>query len=119
MKISIHVDSSLPPHAAELIHRRCTSAFSRFESDIDDVFVTLTDENGPKGGESIRCVVRVRQIRRPDVIIHTQADIFERAFGQAIDRAGYQVAKTHGRKAHGCRTLRRGDVAFQPEAVPA
>ncbi|MFN8708541.1 MAG: hypothetical protein ACK526_03060 [Planctomyces sp.] len=119
MKISIHVDSSLPPHAAELIERRCESAFHRFSSVIDDVFVTLTDENGPKGGDSIQCVLRVRQVRHADVIIHTHADIFERAFGLALDRAAYQVSRSHGRRQHGARTLRRGDVAVLQEAVPA
>jgi hypothetical protein len=119
MKISIHTDSSLPPHAGELIQRRCESAFARFESDIDEVFVTLTDENGPKGGESIRCVVRVQVPRRPDVIIHEQSDIFERALGLAVERASYQVARNHGKRVHNSRAHRRTERTLVPEAVPA
>lgn len=110
MKIRVHTDSSLPPHAPDLIERRCAFAFSRFESAINEVFVTLTDENGPRGGESIRCVVRVPLQGRPDVIIHEQADIFERALGLAVERAGHQVARRISRRPYTGQTLRRGQL---------
>lgn len=119
MKISIHVDPSLPANAGELIERRCSFALSRFDSVIDEVFVTLTDENGPKGGESIRCVVRVVLVRRSDVIIHEQSDTFERAVGIAVERAGRQVARRMGRRGFSAETLRRGDIPFSEEAIPA
>lgn len=119
MKISFHVDATLPPHAGEFIQSRCSSAFARFDSVIDEVHVTLTDENGPKGGESIRCVVRVQLQRRSDVIIHDQSDIFERALGLAVERAVRQVARRIGRRGYSAETLRRGDVPYVSEAVPA
>ena len=75
MKISFHVDATLPPHAGEFIQSRCSSEFARFDSVVDEVHVSLADENGPKGGESIRCVVRVQLQRRSDVIIHEQSNI--------------------------------------------
>ncbi|MCA9085365.1 MAG: HPF/RaiA family ribosome-associated protein [Planctomycetaceae bacterium] len=116
MKISVHIDSSIPSHATELIHRRSAFAFGRFESTVEAVFVTLTDENGPKGGESIRCVVRVQLHRRSDVIIHEQSDTFERAVGLAIERAGRQVARHLGRRRFETATVRRGSM--QQDAVP-
>lgn len=119
MKISVHIDSSLPPHASDLIERRSSFAFSRFESSVEEVFVTLTDENGPKGGESIRCVVRVQLHRLPDVIIHEQSDTFERAVGIAIERAGRQVARKLGRRAYAPDTVRRGFLLTGMESVPA
>ncbi len=119
MKISFHLDSSVPPHAGELIRSRCSTAFARFESTIEEVYVTLADVNGPKGGESIRCVVRVQMHRRPDVIIHEQADIFERAVGLAVERASRQVARKINRRDYSAESLRRGDVPILAEAVPA
>lgn len=119
MKISFHLDSSLPPQASDLIQRRCEFAFGRFESIIEEVIVTVTDENGPRGGDSIRCVVRVPMLRRPEVIIHEQADTFERAFGLAVERAGHQVAKQNSRRNHTTRTIRRESARLIEDAIPA
>lgn len=119
MKISFHIDSSLPAQAGELIERRCCFAFSRFSSIIDDVFVNLTDENGPRGGESMHCVVRVQMHRRPDVIIHEQADIWERALGLAIERAGHQVSRRNSRRTQATQSLRRNSLRRLAEAIPA
>ncbi|MCA9035419.1 MAG: hypothetical protein KDA91_09820 [Planctomycetaceae bacterium] len=119
MKINVHIDSSISSSASDLIHRRCSFAFSRFESSIDEVFVTLTDENGPRGGESIRCVVRIQISKRPDIIIHEQCDTFERAVGIAIERAAHQVARKINRRGFANATLRRGFIPTGIEAVPA
>lgn len=119
MKISSHLDSSLPPHAGDLIQRRCEFAFGRFDSIIEQVVVTVTDENGPRGGESIRCVVRVPLLRRPEVIITEQSDTFERALGLAVERAGRQVARQNGRRIHTTRAIRRESAKIIAEAVPA
>lgn len=119
MKISAHIDSSLPPHASELIDRRCSFAFSRFDSSVEEVFVTLTDENGPKGGESIRCIVRVKLHRKPDVIINEQSDTFERAVGLAVERAGRQVARRLGRRSFATESLRRDFTAEMAEPASA
>ncbi|MCA9061293.1 MAG: HPF/RaiA family ribosome-associated protein [Planctomycetaceae bacterium] len=118
MKISVHVDSAIPSHASELIDRRCQYAFGRFDNAISEVFVTLTDENGPRGGECIRCVIRVQLHRRADVIIHEQCDTFERAVGLAVERAGRQVARQLGRRRMGHDTLRKDFVTAYPESVP-
>ncbi|MCA9061566.1 MAG: HPF/RaiA family ribosome-associated protein [Planctomycetaceae bacterium] len=118
MKISVHVDSGIPAHASELINRRCLYAFGRFDNAISEVFVTLTDENGPKGGDSIRCVIRVQLHRRTDVIIHEQCDTFERAVGLAVERAGRQVARRMGRRGFANETLRRTVSASAAESIP-
>lgn len=111
MKISVHIDSSLPASAAELIERKCSYAFGRFDSIIEDLRVTLTDENGPKGGDSIRCTVILRLLRRGDVIIHEQSDCHERALALAIERAAHQVARKNSRRGRSTETLRRAELA--------
>lgn len=118
MKISFHIDACLPPETGDLIERRCEFAFARFATVIEGVTVTVTDENGPKGGESIRCVVRVQLLRRADVIIHEQSDTSERAIGMAVDRAAFQIARHNHRRSHTGRTKRRG-LAPAAERVSA
>jgi len=116
MKISFHFDACLPPDTGDLIQRRCEFAFDRFAAVIEGVTVTLTDQNGPKGGESIRCVVRVQLLRRADVIICEQSDAPARAIGLAVDRAAFQIARHNHRRTHASRTQPRGQVAERVSA---
>ncbi|MBL8817047.1 MAG: hypothetical protein JNL58_13550 [Planctomyces sp.] len=110
MKISVHIDSSLPASAAELIDRKCQFAFGRFEPIIEDLRVSLTDENGPKGGNSIRCTVILQLLRRGEVIIHEQSDCHERAVALAVERASRQVARRNARRGRSTETVRRGEL---------
>jgi ribosome-associated translation inhibitor RaiA len=46
--------------------------------------VTFTDENGPKGGEAIRCALEVRLPRRPAVHVADVANTPRLAFDAAL-----------------------------------
>jgi hypothetical protein len=46
--------------------------------------VTFTDENGPKGGEAIRCALEVRLPRRPAVHVAEVASTSRLAFDSAL-----------------------------------
>lgn len=105
MKILFHGDHAFSRDTEEFIFYRCESAFDRFDSAIRDIKVTVRDENGPRGGDDIRCIIQIAMNGLADVIVHEQAESVKAAVGEAVDRAAYQVSrrlnrhKTEGRKA--------------------
>lgn len=96
MMINFHGAAEFSKDSEEFAVRRCEFALDRFSKTIDAVQISLRDENGPRGGEDIHCVVRVSLIGLPDVIVHEQSLSAETAISAAVDRAAFQV----GRRIH-------------------
>ena len=93
MKILFHGDHAFSKDIEEFIYSRCEPAFDRFDSVIRDIKVTVRDENGPRGGDDIRCIIQIAMTGLADVIVHDQAESVKAAVGEAIDRAAYQVSR--------------------------
>ena len=96
MMINFHGAAEFSKDSEEFAVRRCEFALDRFSKTIVAVQISLRDENGPRGGEDIHCVVRVSLNGLPDVIVHEQSLSAESAISTAVDRAAYQV----GRRIH-------------------
>jgi ribosome-associated translation inhibitor RaiA len=103
MKILFHGDDAFTRDARDYVARRCESAFDRFESTIQEIRVTVRDENGPRGGDDIRCTIQVSLHRLADVIVHERASSLESAFAAAVDRASYQVGRRLSRHSDSVR----------------
>lgn len=93
MKILFHGDHAFSGDTEEFISSRCESAFDRFNSVIREIKVTVRDENGPRGGDDIRCIIQITMSGLADVIVHEQAESVKAAVGAAVDRAAYQVSR--------------------------
>ena len=105
MKILFHGDHEFTRDAEELVIRRCEYAFDRFENSIREIRVTARDENGPRGGDDIHCIIHVTMTRMADVIVHEKATSFEIAIGEAVDRASYQVSRRLDRYSDAVRRV--------------
>jgi ribosome-associated translation inhibitor RaiA len=66
------------------INRRIFSAIRPFRPLIRDIFVRIRDENGPKGGTDIRCLITVKLRRGEDLAFSAQ---HEHAYGAAANCA--------------------------------
>jgi putative sigma-54 modulation protein len=76
--------------------------------------VTFADVNGPKGGNDIRCAVRVELPRQPPIVVERVASTPRLAFDAAYDRvarqlerhrARWQDSRRHPKKYYAARRL--------------
>lgn len=96
----------LTPLLKEYVERRLESAFGRLECYEVRVLVTLSDVNGPRGGEDIRCRVQVR-MPHLEVVVEDQSDNPFQAAGSAIGRAGHSLTRRIERLQSRRRRLQR------------
>jgi hypothetical protein len=78
--------------------RRLGFALGRFGSLVAKVRVSVSDENGPRGGVDKRCRIEVRGPARLAVVIEDQAEDERTAIGRAVDRAGRSFARALARR---------------------
>ena len=92
MQIYIHAnefDNVLRNH----ITARITSVLYRFQRLIRRIEVRLTDQNGPKGGVDMCCLVRINADSLPEIVIKdTEADGYA-AVSRALARARRTLAR--------------------------
>lgn len=80
------------------IKRKLQFALSRMESHITAISISLSDENGPKGGVDKHCRLQVCLTNMGDVVIkETQTDLFT-AIDRAMQRANRSVARNIDRQ---------------------
>lgn len=85
------------------IERKLRFALGRFEHRVRRVRVLLTDINGPKGGEDIRCHIRANLGRAGAVTItETRRDAFA-AVARASERASQRLSRHLSRARAGRR----------------
>jgi len=60
--------------------------------------VGFADENGPKGGVAIRCLLEIRVPRRPPIDARHLAESPRLAFDGALTKLDRQVARDRGRR---------------------
>ena len=95
-----HIDTT--PGLHELVGRRVRFALARFGDAIREVHVTLSDENGPRGGIDKRCRVRITGDRVGAFVIESSAIDVVVAIDEALGRAGRTAARAlHRRRVLG------------------
>lgn len=92
----VHLDQSL----RTFLDERLEHALGRFRHLVGGVDVQISDENGPRGGEALRCRIVVDMRRAGALVIEeTRADPFT-AIAHAMDRIRTTVRKHANRRTH-------------------
>ena len=86
----------------------------RFD-DIRRITVRLSDDNGPRGGDDKRCLIRARLPGNADVVVtETRGDLYA-----AIDRAATRLRRAVGRRLTRRQQLWRGKMQRSEEPAQA
>lgn len=95
MKIKVQARRfALTKSLKEYVKRRLNFALDSRGNDIQQVTVTLSDVNGPKGGEDKHCQVLVKISGQNDVVVSDkQADMYA-----AIDKVAGRTSRTVSRR---------------------
>lgn len=101
MHIDIHTHGfSLTPGLREYVEKRLAYALSHGDDSITRLSVRLSDINGPRGGDDMRCLIEARLKQAPAVVIEDiQADLYV-AIDRAAERAGRSLARRLARSRH-------------------
>lgn len=84
---------SLNPPQIEVIERRIQYALNRFSTQVRTVQVTLSDVNGPKGGQDILCRFKVLLRKRGEVLVGDTDVSIESAVANVADRAARSLGR--------------------------
>ncbi len=77
----------------EYAERRLRFALSRFEGRIGSIVITVSDTNGPKGGDDKECKIAVRAAGGNRVVISERGSDLFVAVAHAAERVGQAVAR--------------------------
>jgi putative sigma-54 modulation protein len=90
----IEVSESLQAHT-----ERCLKFGLDWAShDVDRVVITLSDINGPRGGNDKRCQLRIPLPRMRDVVIEETAHDLQVAIARSVDRAARSLERRLSRQ---------------------
>jgi hypothetical protein len=105
MKLEIVTDGVARGAGLEgFVRRKVSRALGRFAARIERVRVLLTDVNGPRRGNDIRCrLLAVTDTGRLIVVDERRSDAFE-----AVARAGSRASEGLARRLGRLRARRRG-----------
>jgi len=92
--------------AARELEATVRSQFAPIEHYVDDVAVRITDENGPRGGVDVRCVMRIELSALPSQLVVVE-------FGPSVEHAVRAAADVARRAA-----LRQVGRRRSPTRVP-
>jgi len=79
------------------IGRKLTEAFASFTAPPIAVRVGFVDENGPKGGDAIRCGINAELPRRAAIHVEHRAPTERLAFDGALDALERRIERERGR----------------------
>ena len=77
----------------EHIDRCLQFAFGRFSSQIRSIEVSLTDVNGPKGGDDLQCRMKVVLQGKGDLLVEGKGVSVEAVVSETADRAALAVSR--------------------------
>jgi putative sigma-54 modulation protein len=90
----IELSESLREHTL-----RCLSfGLDWANKDVDRVVITLSDTNGPRGGNDKRCQLRIPLPRMRDVVIEEIASDLQVAITRSVDRAARSLERRLSRQ---------------------
>ncbi len=80
------------------VQARVAQALSRFQQNVRDVEIRISDINGPRGGTDIACLAHVRFVRGGNVIVESVASSAESGIAQLVNRLAQKVRRTFNRR---------------------
>lgn len=99
MKIDIRSQGiTVSDDLREHIERCVNFGLDWAQQDVDRVVITLSDINGPRGGNDKRCQLRIPLPRMRDVVIEEVADDLQIAIARSVDRASRSLERRLSRQ---------------------
>jgi putative sigma-54 modulation protein len=83
----------ITPGQQESSERCLQYAFDRFSSHIRSVDVSLSDVNGPKGGDDLLCRMRIALHGKGDLVVEGKGASVEAVVAETADRASLAVSR--------------------------
>lgn len=109
---------TLTPALRAHTERRMRFALGATRPEVLRVAVRLSDDNGPRGGEDMRCRVRIAIAGVPDVVIEDAESDLYIAIDRAADRAGRTLVRRLARRSEQSRSPRADADAEFARFVP-
>ncbi len=82
----------------DLAERRASFAFDRFSTLVRGIEIRLSDVNGPRGGQGISCLARVRLAHGGEVMVETASSSPEDGIEQSITRLTNRIRRLVSRQ---------------------
>ena len=98
MKLVIHTSNKATAEEKLTIERLVRLGLTRFASQLRHVQVAVRDQNGPKGGDDQRCVLKITLNGLPEIVIQEICPTAEQAVGLAVDRAARNIGRALDRR---------------------
>ncbi|MFO0817809.1 MAG: hypothetical protein U1A77_07705 [Pirellulales bacterium] len=98
MELEIHVSKGVAIARENNLDALATESFERFASHVRRVSLVISDQNGPRGGNDTRCILRVTLEGLPEVVVEETRETVEQAVGMALARAARAVARAVERR---------------------
>lgn len=83
----------ITPDQKENIERCMQFAFDRFSSHIRTVDVSLSDVNGPRGGDDLQCRMKIVLHGKGDIIVEGKGVSVEAIVSETADRAALAISR--------------------------
>ena len=77
----------------ENIDRCLQFAFDRFDSHVRSIDITLTDVNGPRGGEDVQCRMMIGLLQERAIVVEGKGVSVEAIVAETADRAVIAVSR--------------------------
>jgi putative sigma-54 modulation protein len=107
----------LNQHLRTELSQRVKSVFGRSKQYIDRVWVTLTDINGPRGGNDKECKVKLSLPGLPSVLVMSRKDSIPKAIATALNTASLTLKRKVKRHKSLQRQTRFSAVTLQDETA--
>jgi putative sigma-54 modulation protein len=88
----------LSPAVRNRIERRLHFALARFDGTIRNVEISLSDENGPRGGVDKRCRVLMTLTRGNRLVVEGRGERLQDLLDRTLERAGRAAARALERR---------------------
>ncbi len=94
--ITRHLDRT--PILVEYAQRRAAFAFARFDAAVRDLDIRISDVNGPRGGNGIACLARLRLVTGGDILVEGTAHSPEQGITVIISRLAHRLRRIASRR---------------------
>lgn len=110
MQIQVNtVNIDIEAHEVLTIEAYAEKLFSRTSQWIERIEVTLSDENGPKGGVDRACTVIIRLKKSSPIVLKDISETNQAAVVNALQRARYALTQQQARQKTLVRRMRRAN----------
>ncbi len=111
MQIEVNSTSvDYTPEVREFLQRRFDAAFDRFQKQIRELRVRLSDLNGPRGGVDKSCRVSIKLTPRGEMVLEQRGDEIHATIASAVERASENLAQRLAKQRDAVRQPRRPRV---------